>query len=156
MALRALKHLEHAIIRPYTIQPSQQVVLGMTCVFGTLDTAVQAAAGASDLVIGVVRLDGVNAGYADASNIITPAYLPQPTTTTIEVVLMFSAIVPMTVGTGGSTRGKKQIVVSTGVTDAPANPGADTTDIEIIGVALQTGVAGDVIGIGIGLNSRTN
>jgi hypothetical protein len=156
VAIRALKQLQNALIRPFTIEPSQQVVLGKTCKFGSLDTSVQDAGAGSDLVIGVVRMDGANAGYADASNIITPAYLPLPTVTTIEVILIFHAIGPMVVGTGGSTRGKKQIVAANGITDAPANPGAGSTDIEIVGVALQTGVLGDVIGVGIQLISRVN
>jgi hypothetical protein len=152
MALRPLKQLEHSIIRPFTITAGQSAYLGRSVIFGTSDTMVQDSGGPSDLIIGVVRIDGQNAGYADVNGLINPALLTVPGVTTIEVVLLFSTILPMVVGTGGSTRGKKQILVASGVTDAP--PVGNTTEVDIVGVALQTGAAGDQIGVGLSLISR--
>lgn len=152
MATRALKHLSNAVVRPFTIGSGQSVYLGKPVIFSGSDTAVQDAGSNSDLMIGVVLSDGTNAGYATA----VPGQIQSSdilATQTVEVALFWPVIVPMLVGTGGSTRGKKQQVVSTGITDATANPGA-SGDAELVGTALQSGVAGDVIGVGIGLISR--
>lgn len=54
--------------------------------------------------------------------------------------------VPVKVGTGGATRGKLAKGVATGLTDAtPA--GAGTTATPIVGFFMQSGVAGEVVGL---------
>lgn len=75
-------------------------------------------------------------------------------TTMIDVVLDGFAIIPATVGSGGSTVGTKQVNSSTGCTDAPAN-GGGTTAHTIVGIAMQTGVSGDQIGLMVGGSQRS-
>lgn len=50
------------------------------------------------------------------------------------------------VGTGGSTAGKEQVCAIDGVTDAPTL-GGGTVLRNIVGIARETGVLGDVIGL---------
>lgn len=50
------------------------------------------------------------------------------------------------VGTGGATCGKELILAADGVTDAPTL-GGGTVLRNVVAVALQTGVVGDVIGV---------
>lgn len=138
MAARANRHLEFAYIRPYTVETGQTVTAGKSVIFGSGDNTVQDSGGASDLIIGVAR-GAAGTTYAAGA--------------TVEVVHPFTVVVPMLVGTGGSTRGKKQKVVSDGITDANTLGGGSTA-IYSVGVALQSGVVGDLIGVGLMLDSR--
>lgn len=137
MAARANRHLEFAYIRPYTVETGQTVVGGKPVKFGSSDTTVQDSGAASDLMIGVARNPGTT--YTAGQ--------------TVEVVHPFTVVVPMVVGTGGSTRGLKQKVVSDGITDV-ATLGGATTPIYSIGIAMQSGVAGDYVGVGLLPDSR--
>lgn len=69
-------------------------------------------------------------------------------------VLVAGPIVPMKVGTGDTTRGKKQKTVATGITDAPATTNSGATTTPILGVALESGVAGDFVGVMLTLGNR--
>lgn len=164
MALRPIEQIQNAIIRPYLLQSGQSCYVGRQVVFGAAsgDTAfgtgmntIQDSGGASDLAIGIVR----PSPYADATGLINAANIAAAGTgqtaanAQIEVMLFWPIIAVMQVGTGGTTRGKKQVAVASGITDAPT-PG-NTTDQECVGVALQSGVAGDFVGVGVsGINSR--
>jgi hypothetical protein len=64
----------------------------------------------------------------------------------VNLVLFGQAIVEMTVGTGGATRGKYQWKVADGVTDAPPN-GGGTNSVILVGRAMQSGVPKDLIGV---------
>jgi hypothetical protein len=67
----------------------------------------------------------------------------------VTVALLAGAcIIPVLVGTGGATRGVLQQVVSDGVTDVTPN-GAPSSGVLVgaVGIATQTGVAGDIIGL---------
>jgi hypothetical protein len=141
MADRAHKVLQCPVIRPYTVAASQTVTVGKTAKFASADNEVQDAGAASDLAIGVVLPNAL----ANSSGVVAAGVV-------VEVIHPFP-IVPMKVGTGGATRGKKQKVVSDGVTDGAAN-GGGTTASELIGIAMQTGVVGDEIGVGLIISSR--
>jgi hypothetical protein len=64
----------------------------------------------------------------------------------VNLLLFGQTIVEMTVGTGGSTRGKYQWKVADGVTDAPPN-GGGTNSVILLGRAMQSGVLNDRIGV---------
>jgi hypothetical protein len=64
----------------------------------------------------------------------------------VNLLLFGIALVEMTVGTGGSTRGKPQWRVANGVTDAPPNGGGTNSAI-IVGRAMQSGVPKDRIAV---------
>jgi hypothetical protein len=136
MATRPHKDLQYAIIRTYTVTAGQTVAVGQPIKFASSDTEVQEA-GAGEVAFGICTAIGgntaVTAGAAGDK---------------IEAALLGNAIVPAVVGTGGSTRGVLQQAVSDGVTDSTPN-GAPTTGVlvGIIGLALQSGVAGDQIGL---------
>jgi pyruvate kinase len=61
-------------------------------------------------------------------------------------VLMGDGLVKVKVGTGGATRGLYAVVVADGVTNS-ATLGGGTVVRHIVGKFLQTGVAGDVVGL---------
>ena len=67
----------------------------------------------------------------------------------IEVILNGLVIKKVKVGTGGATRGTDAITVADGFTDAAANGGGTTSQI-ILGKFVQTGVAGDEVGLMMG------
>jgi hypothetical protein len=129
MATRPNTYIVHGYIRPYTVASGQTVTLGKTVKFGSTDNEIQDAGANSDLAIGVARKSGV------AGDV-------------VEVVHPFTVVVPMLVGTGGTTRGAKQKVVSDGITDADTN-GGGTTSIISEGIALQSGVIGDLVSVGL-------
>jgi len=144
MAARALKQLQYSVIRVYPVAASQTVTLGKTVAFGTGETDIQDAGAASDSEIGVALActDG-------STGVITAGKF-------IEVAMFGHQVLPMLVGTGGTTAGKKQIVVADGITDSPAL-GGGTVARECVGIALQAGVAGDIVGVlNGGPNSRVS
>lgn len=137
MAVRPLKKLDFAHTLTLTVETGETVTAGKTVIPGSADNTCKDPGAASDLVIGVA--------LGTPGEVFTAGAKVQ--------VVLFAPIVPMVVGTGGSTRGKKQVVVSDGITDAAAN-GGGTTAVECIGVAMQSGVAGDHIGVAALINSR--
>jgi hypothetical protein len=144
MATKAIKLIQNALIRPYTVDTAQQATVGMAVKFGSSDSTVQQA-GANDDAIGICRANPLATG--------TPPVCAAGTA--VEVTLFFYAVEQVLVGTGGSTRGKKQVMTTNGVTDAPAT-GGGTVAHETIGVALQSGVQGDIIGMGLLVSSRVS
>ena len=64
---------------------------------------------------------------------------------TTVVLLAGACIVPVKVGTGGATRGQHAVAVSNGFTDI--TPGGGTVAKYTNGVFMQTGVAGDFVGM---------
>lgn len=152
---RAIKQIQNALVRSHVVAASQTVTLGKTVVFASATTyTIQDSAGASDIEFGIAYACDPRAGTAsglgaDANGVCNAG-------STVEVILLGLNIVPMLVGTGGTTAGKKQVVVATGITDVAAN-GGGTTAVECIGIAYQSGVAGDVVGvITAGPNSRVS
>lgn len=137
----ATRQYQFGIVRCYPIQASGQVVVGKTCVFGATAGSVQDSAGASDVPIGVVRPHPKAVAGVITAAALTPGDV-------VEVMHPFNVIEAMLVGTGGTTNGKRQMVVSDGITDAPAN-GGGSTGHTTVGIALQTGVTGDMVGVGL-------
>lgn len=139
---RPQRQTQNAIVKSYVVATSQTVTVGKTVKLAS-DTTIQDAGAASDLEIGIC----LESTDANASGVVAAGY-------TVNVVLLGHAIVPMLVGTGDSTRSKKQKVASDGITDS-ATGGGGTTAAECVGIALESGVAGDFIGVLIGgANSR--
>lgn len=130
---RVLKKIDYATIMTLTVTAAKVATKGFAVIIsGNLTVEDDAATG--DTVIGVA-LETATAGNRVQ-------------------VLLFGPVVPMKVGTGDTTRGKKQKTVATGITDAPttANSGATTTPI--LGIALESGVAGDFVGVMLAPSNR--
>jgi|HubBroStandDraft_4_1064222.scaffolds.fasta_scaffold982141_1 hypothetical protein len=132
MALRPTIKTEHALrmsfIAGVALRDGDEVS------FGADDDTVALSAVNDDLAIGVT---------------VSPALVGKR----VEVVLYGTAIVEMTVGTGGATRGKWQWKVADGVTDAPPN-GGGTTPVSLVGRAMQSGNPADRIGVMVGAAGR--
>lgn len=137
MAERALVKQDYAHMVSVQVKASSTVTQGKTVKFSA-DMEVEDAGADSDIWIGVAK-DTVTSGAAGSERRVT-VILPGP-------------VVKMLVGTGDSTRGKRQKVVATGVTDAAALAG-DTAEPSC-GFAMQSGVAGDLIGVCLCADSRT-
>src|SRR5262245_32380914 len=127
MATRAKKKIDFAHISTYTVASAKTVTKGFPVIFSGSDTEIEDAGANSDLLIGVA-LNGGAAG--ERVQVLHPA-----------------PIVPMKCGTGGTTRGKKQKMAADGVFDAPAHDSSGATDDSIVGIAMQSGVAGDTVGV---------
>lgn len=128
MGVRATQDLVRAIIKTYTVKTGGATTAGKPVKFGTTDTEVDTQL-AADASIGFgTALETKTAGQQ------------------VQVCPHGVQIVPMIVGTGGSTRGLKQKIASdnTGITDTGA-----TTDV-FVGRAMQSGVVGDLIGVLVG------
>lgn len=134
MATRPISELKNAIRKTYTVVSGQTVAVGQPVKFSaTLDEVQEAGAG--EVAFGICEAIGgntaVTAGAAGDR---------------ITVVLLGHAIIPMVVGTGGATQGVAQQAVSDGVTDATPD-GTGTSLVAAVGLAMQTGVAVDQIGV---------
>jgi hypothetical protein len=124
MAVRPDSNLSNALIVTRTVTVAT-VAAGGLVKDGAADKQVQPTTDAVG-AIGVITSLGPLAGAVGDK--VQMAYLAG------------ACIIPVKVGTGGSTRGLPQKVVATGITDG-------TTGTEVVGFATQTGVAGDLIGI---------
>jgi hypothetical protein len=71
----------------------------------------------------------------------------------VQILLEGHAVVPMKVGTGGATRGGFAVPVADGVTTQAIADG--TTPRHLVGKFMQTGVAGDLVGVLIGCTTPT-
>jgi hypothetical protein len=104
------------------------VTRGLEVKFGATDD-VCVLAGANDpLGIGIVEQAVATVGHS------------------VTIICFGNCIMDVTVGTGGATRGTDAITVANGFTDAAANGGGTTSQI-IKGRFMQTGVAGDIVGL---------
>jgi hypothetical protein len=129
----ALRKFEFAHIKEYTVVAGGSATLGYLAIL-TAATTVDDGATGSDLGIGVF-LGAAAAGER------------------VEVALM-GPVVPVTVGTGGATLGLKAIFLNDGFTDAPAHDSSGATNNAIYGVFMETGVAGDRVGMMMALGNR--
>jgi len=133
MAVRPDSDLSKALIVQRTVEAAQTVAVGRVVKDGNADKECQHA-GAGELGFGVVVALGSLAGAAGDK---------------VQVALLAGAtIIPVKVGTGGATRGALLQCVADGVTDVTPN-GAPTSGVLVgaVGIATQTGVAADVIGM---------
>lgn len=129
----AVRKLEHCTFKEYTVASGQAVTVGELVVMAS-DTTVQDAGGASDLGIGIA-VESQTAGLR------------------VELY-MFGPIVPVTVGTGGATRGTKAIAAADGFTDATAHDSDGTSNESLYGVFVESGTAGQIKGMMIGLGGN--
>ena len=140
MAVRPNQHTQFATRKSYAVDAAQTVTIGAPVTFSTDDTHVKAtSSGTGNNVavgIAITSTDGVT---GVSGNVVSPPGAVD--------VILFGPVVPMTVGTAGATMGKQQVMASNGVVDAAAAASSGSTINECIGVATQTGVAGDVIGV---------
>ncbi len=135
MAVRSHERLNGALIMQFDNSSMPAFSRGQEVKFNGSDTLLQAAGTNDVLAIGVI-------------------YQSNAAGRTAHVVLYGHAIMPVTVGTGGATRGVDATTVADGFTDAATN-GAGTVSQIIKGKFMQSGVAGDVVGMLIGINQRS-
>ena len=135
MATRPHERLNGALIMTFHDASQPAFSRGAEVKFNGSDTLLQAAGANDPLAIGVINQSNA-AGK--------PAH----------VALYGSAVMPLTVGAGGATRGLDAITAADGFTDAATNGGGTVSQI-IKGKFLQTGVAADVVGLLIGVNQRS-
>lgn len=134
MATRALKKLDYATIMTFTVATGQTATKGKHVLLSGSDNAVATAGANSDLAVGIA----LHSAAAGAE---------------VQVALL-GPVIPTLVGTGGSTRGTKQVIVADGVTDCAAHDSSGATDNSVVGIAMQSGVAGDLIGMMQTLGNR--
>lgn len=132
MAVRPHERLEFALIMQFADASQPAFTRGTEVKFNGSDTLLVATTGDDPLAIGFISQ--ANAAGRTAS-----------------VCLNGHAILPVTVGTGGATRGKQAVRVSDGFTDAAAF-GGGTTAQTVRGQFLQSGVLGDTVGLLVGVN----
>lgn len=132
MAVRPHERLETALIMTFADPSQPALTKGTEVKFDTSDTLLVATSGSDPLAIGVVVQ--ANAATRPAS-----------------IALYGHAVMPVTVGSGGATRGKMAVRVSDGYTDA-ATVGGGTTVQYVRGQFLQSGVVGDTVGMLVGVN----
>lgn len=125
MATRANEDLKNALVKTYTVAASQTATLGLVVVLSGADDTIDDA-GANVLGIGVALETAVAGARCQVA------------------MLAGSAQIRVKVGTGGATRGSMLKTATDGVTDT-GTLGGGTTLVQVVGMALQSGVAGDFI-----------
>lgn len=127
MATRASKNLQNATIMTFMVASGQVATKGRAMLLSGAETTVGLAGAASDAAIGIA-LETAAAGKE------------------VQIAL-FGPVVPMLVGTGGTAYGVKQVLVADGITDSAAHNSDGTGNASIVGIALQTGAAADMVGV---------
>jgi hypothetical protein len=120
-----IQFTENALVIQYTAAAA--CTIGEAVVFAS-DTTVQDAAGASDLAIGV------------AASTVTTGEV-------VDVYMFGHSVIPITVGTGGATRGTKAVIVADGFADAAAHDSDGVLNASVYGVFMQSGVATNTVGL---------
>lgn len=122
MAIRPLDHTSNALVLKYIVQAPGAVTKGMLVKLGTLETDVLNAT-TNEKAVGVALETGA---AGDTVNI---------------AMLGCGGVVPVLIGTGGSTHGEHAICTTNGVTNQVL--GGGTTVKYIVGTFLETCVVGD-------------
>jgi hypothetical protein len=138
---RAVKKLGAGpVIGTYTVASSQTVKAGMSVVLSGSDTAIDQAVITDDTQIGVAL--GTPGTSYSAGDLVQ--------------VLHYGPIVPVLVGTGGATRGKKAVVSSSndGMTDCAAHDSDGTGNQNVQGVFMQSGDATEHVGMMMVMGNR--
>lgn len=130
----ALRKYNNGQIFDYTVAATKTVTAYKLVEFSGADNAIEDLGAGEDLGIGVA-LDSGTAGQR------VRVLVPNP-------------VVPMLVGTGGATRGKKAVVVADGVADAPAHDSSGGTDDAIYGIFMQSGIATNRVGVQLFFSNR--
>lgn len=125
----AFRKIDFGTVGTFTVASGQSATKGKLAIFGSSDTTVQNGVSTSDTGIGIFMATAAADAQVD--------------------VLLFNHVMPVLVGTGGCTRGKKAIFASAddGFTDAPAHDSSGATDNIIYGIFMQSGSAGDTVGL---------
>lgn len=129
MATRASEVLQYTTIRPYTVAAAQAATKGFAVKHSGADTAIQNMAAVGDNCIGIALEDGAALAA-------------------VRVALFGNGIAKAKVGTGGATRGAPAKYAANGLTDATV--GGATTKLVVLGQFVESGVAGDFVGINLG------
>lgn len=133
MTVRAHERLNNALIMTFSDASQPAFALrGAPVKFNGSDTLLQACAANDPLMIGYV-------------------YSPSVAGRDAQIVMLGNVVLPVTVGTGGATRGVHAVVVADGYTDAATASGGTVAQY-ITGKFLQTGVAGDLVGLMLNVN----
>lgn len=132
----AFRQIEYGTKHNFMVATGQAATKGKLAIFGSSDTTVQNGVSTSDTGIGIFMATAAADTQVD--------------------VLLFAPVMPVLVGTGGCTRGKKAIVASAndGFTDAPAHDSSGATDNIIYGIFMQSGSAGDTVGMMVAPSNR--
>lgn len=126
MAVRPIDFQSKALVKGYTVQAAGAATKGCGAIIGTApEDALNA--GANGKVFGIFLDTAAAAARVDVA---------------------LSGVVPVLVGTGGATQGEFAIATADGFTNQTL--GGGTTVKHIAGKFLQTGVAGDYVGLVIG------
>jgi hypothetical protein len=131
MATRPDCDLRTALTVVRTVETGQTVAVGRVVKDGNADKECQHTTDGVDAIGVVVALGNLAGAAGDKVSI---------------CLLAGSAVVPVKVGTGGATRGKKAKCVADGVTDAVISE-ATPTMAHTVGFFTQSGVAGDIVGM---------
>lgn len=134
MAKRPIVKLDHAC--RLTLVADAAYARGAEVKFVTDDNTFTAAGANDPLAIGTLERAVTAAGKKG------------------DIILYGNVIQEVLVGTGGATRGVDAITVADGFTDAAANGGGTASQI-IKGKFMQSGVAGDRVGLLTGVNQRS-
>lgn len=127
MATRSTIQPQNLWHRKLKIASGQTATKGLAIIFSGADDEIAAAGADSDLAVGVALESGVAGDY-------------------VECAMFAPGAVEVLVGTGGATRGTKAILVADGFTNAAADNGG-TTPKPVYGIFVNTGVAGDYVGL---------
>lgn len=128
MALRAMRDLRNAVTKTFKVTAGKTVTKNQPVKFTPGAETIEPA-GAGELAIGFAIIDGTEGKD-------------------VSVALPFSAIVGAKVGTGGATAGNMAVAVEDGVADA-SHASGEGDPVGVCGMFLESGVAGDVVGLGI-------
>lgn len=133
MAIRAQQVLQYATIKSYTVVTTA-VTAGQVVKQSGADLSVTPHAAVTDKCIGVALEDAAIGAQ-------------------VRVALFGTGIAKVKVGTGGCTRGEGAKWVANGLTNATI--GGATTALFVCGQFIESGVAGDLVGLNLGLAGFT-
>jgi hypothetical protein len=127
MATTALRKTDFATIMRFTVASGQTATKGKPVLLSGSDDEIDDAGADSDLAVGIALETKAAGKECD--------------------VYLFGPVVPVLVGTGGATRGTKAVIVADGFTNAPAHNSDGTGNQAVYGIFMQTGAAGDLVGM---------
>lgn len=151
--LRPQQRINRSDIRSFIVDTAKTIRQGMPIVLsGTSGTAARP----SIAEVAAITDDAIGIAYEQETNVPQTTAIPgqgwtAPAGAVISVVLFGQSVVPVLVGTGGTTIGKPQraAAAANGITDATV--GGGTGKIFLVGQAMETGVAGDLAGVNLAL-----
>lgn len=137
----ALRKLENATFVECLVAAGEVTYAGRLVVVdsGVGDNYVKDAGAATDLGIGIAR-----------------ETLTSSTGVQRCQVTLLAPVEAVTVGTGGATVGKKAVATTDGFTDAATHDSDNTGNSSIYGIFMQTGTAGQTVGLMLGAGNRGN